>query len=238
MPNANEHMVVVGGTSGIGLAIAQSAHRLGCQVTITGRGAERAAEIARSIGSDVAALPVDLEDSVSIRALASGSPIDHLVITPIHRLATSIKAFDAHEARRLAEVKLIGYVEAVQAALPRLKPSSSIVLFGGLAKANPYPGSTMTSIVNGGIVGMMRTMAVELAPIRVNCISPGLVVDSPAWERAVKHGGSAAVDAMIAKAPAKRVAAMADVVHAVFFLLDNLAMNGIDLEIDGGIQLV
>jgi NAD(P)-dependent dehydrogenase (short-subunit alcohol dehydrogenase family) len=238
MPNANEHIVVVGGTSGIGFAIAQSAHKLGCKVTITGRGAERAAEIARSISPDIAALPVDLEDPASIRGLAECSPIDHLVITPIHRLATSVKAFDAREARRLAEVKLIGYVEAVQAALPRLKSGSSIVLFGGLAKANPYPGSTMTSIVNGGIVGMMRTMAIELAPIRVNCISPGLVADSPAWERAVKHGGSAAVDAMIAKAPAKRVASMADVVHAVFFLLDNLAVNGIDLEIDGGIQLV
>ena len=239
MPSANAHMVVVGGTSGIGLAIAQSAHKLGRQVTITGRGSERAAEIARSIGSDVAALPVDLEDSATIRtAFADGPPIDHLVITPIHRLATSVKSFDAQEARRLAEVKLIGYVEVVQAALPRLKLTSSIVLFGGLAKANPYLGSTMTSIVNGGIVGMTRTMAVELAPIRVNCISPGLVADSPAWERAVKHGGSAAVDAMIAKAPAKRVATMADVAHAVFFLLDNPAVNGIDLEIDGGIQLV
>lgn len=238
MPNGNEHLVVVGGTSGIGLAIAQGAHKLGCQVTITGRGAERATEIATSVGPDVAAHPVDLEDPASIRALADGLPIDHLVITPIHRVVTNVKTFDAQEARRLAEVKLIGYVEAVQAALPRLKPGSSIVLFGGLAKANPYPGSTMASIVNGGIVGMMRTMAVELAPIRVNCISPGLVVDSPAWERAIKHGGSAAVDAMIAKAPAKRVASMTDVVHAVFFLLDNPAVNGIDLEIDGGIQLV
>ena len=148
MPSANEHMIVVGGTSGIGLAIAQSAHKLGRQVTITGRGSERAAEIASSIGSDVAALPVDLEDSATIRAaFVDGPPIDHLVITPIHRLATSVKSFDAQEARRLAEVKLIGYVEVVQAALPRLKPSSSIVLFGGLAKANPYLGSTMTSIV-------------------------------------------------------------------------------------------
>ena len=238
MPQANEHLVVVGGSSGIGLQISKDAHAFGCKVTIAGRGA-RAAEVAKSIGSNVSALPIDLEDSASIQpAFAKGPPIDHLVITPIHRLVTSVKEFNAAEARRLAEVKLIGYVETVRAALPRLKPTSSIVLFGGLAKANPYLGSTMISIVNGAIVGMTRTMAVELAPIRVNSISPGLVGDSPAWERAVKHGGSPVVDAMVAKAPARRVATMADVAHAVFFLLDNPAVNGIDLEIDGGIQLV
>jgi NAD(P)-dependent dehydrogenase (short-subunit alcohol dehydrogenase family) len=232
-------MVVVGGTSGIGLAVAQGAHARGCQVTIAGRGAERAADIARSIGPGVIGLPIDLEDAASIRAaLSDGPAIDHLVLTSIHRLATSVKDFNIVEANRLAHVKLTGYVEAVSAALPRLKPTSAIMLFGGLAKANPYVGSTMISIVNGGIVGMTKTMAVELAPIRVNSVSPGLVADSPRWESAVKQGGSAIVDAMIARTPARRPALMDDIVHAVFFLLDNRAVNGIDLEIDGGIQLV
>jgi NAD(P)-dependent dehydrogenase (short-subunit alcohol dehydrogenase family) len=239
MPNAKEHMVVVGGTSGIGLAVAGAAHALGCQVTIAGRGAARAAEIARSVGPGVIGAPIDLEDAASIRAaLADGPAIDHLVLTPIHRLATSVKDFDIAEANRLAHVKLTGYVAAVSAALPRLKPTSGIVLFGGLAKAKPYVGSTMISIVNGGVVAMTRTMAVELAPIRVNSVSPGLVADSPRWQSAVKLGGSAIVDAMIARTPARRVATMDDVVHAVFFLLDNRAVNGVDLEVDGGIQLV
>ncbi len=239
MPNAKEHMVVVGGTSGIGLAVARAAHALGCQVTIAGRGAARADEIARSIGPEAIGLPIDLEDAASIRAaLADGPAIDHLVLTPIHRLATSVKDFDIAEANRLAHVKLTGYVATVSTALPRMKATSGIVLFSGLSKANPYAGSTMISVVNGGIVGMTKTMAVELAPIRVNCLSPGLVADSPVWERAVKQGGSAIVDAMIARTPARRVATMEDVVHAVFFLLDNRAVNGIDLEIDGGIQLV
>jgi NAD(P)-dependent dehydrogenase (short-subunit alcohol dehydrogenase family) len=239
MTGTKKSLVVVGGTSGIGLAVARGGHALGCNVTISGRGAERAAEIAKSIGADVSSLHLDLEDSASIRAaLAEGPPIDHLVLTPIHRLATNVKEFNVAEATRLARVKLIGYVEVVTAALPRLKPTASIVLFGGLAKANPYVGSTMISIVNGGIVGMTRTMAVELAPIRVNSVSPGLVGDSPAWEQAIKKGASPAVDAMIARTPARRVATMDDVVHAVFFLLDNRAVNGVDLEIDGGIQLV
>ncbi|HWG04219.1 MAG TPA: SDR family oxidoreductase, partial [Beijerinckiaceae bacterium] len=167
-----------------------------------------------------------------------GDAIDHLVVTPIHRVTTTIKDFDRVEAARLARIKLVAYAEVVNAALPRLKPTSSIVLFGGLAKANPYPGSTMVSIVNGGIVGMTRTLAVELAPIRVNGISPGLVPDSPAWELAIKRGAAAVVDAMIARTPARRLPMTEDIVHAVFFLMDNRAVNGIDLEIDGGIQLV
>jgi NAD(P)-dependent dehydrogenase (short-subunit alcohol dehydrogenase family) len=239
MPGPKEHIVVVGGVSGIGLSIARTAHALGCHVTITGRGAERASQAAKSIGPDVNSLHLDLEETDAIRAtLADGPAIDHLVLTPIHRLATSVKDFNVAEANRLAQVKLIGYVEAVSGALPRLRPTSSVVLFSGLSKANPYLGSTMISIVNGGIVGMTKTMAVELAPIRVNCLSPGLVPDSPTWERAIRQGATAVVDAMAARTPARRLATTDDIVHAVFFLLDNRAVNGIDLEIDGGIQLV
>ncbi|WP_158814724.1 SDR family oxidoreductase [Methylocapsa sp. S129] len=239
MPGSTEHLVVVGGTSGIGLSVARAAHALGCQVTIAGRGAQRAADIAGSIGPGATGLHIDLEDTASIRAaLADGPAIDHLVLTPIRRLATSVKDFNIVEANRLAHIKLTGYVAAVSAALPRLKPTSSIVLFAGLSKANPYVGSTMISIVNGGIVGMTKTMAVELSPIRVNCLSPGLVPDSPTWERAIQQGATAIVDAMAARTPARRLASSADIVHAVFFLLDNRAVNGIDLEIDGGIQLV
>ena len=239
MPKPKDHIVIVGGTSGIGFSLAQSADALGCTVTITGRGAKRAADIAGSIGPRTTGLPLDLEDSDSIyAALAEGEAIDHLVISAIHRVNTSIKDFDVAEAAKLARVKLVAYAEVVSAALPRLKPTSSIVLFGGLAKANPYPGSTMVSIVNGGIIGMTRTLAVELSPIRVNGISPGLVPDSPAWQKAIQQGATAVVDAMIARTPARRLAMTEDVVHAAFFLMDNRAVNGIDLEIDGGIQLV
>jgi NAD(P)-dependent dehydrogenase (short-subunit alcohol dehydrogenase family) len=239
MPKPNDHIVIVGGTSGLGFAVAQAADALGCKVTITGRGTGRASNIAASISPRAKGHHLDLEDSGSIRAaLAEGDAIDHLVISPIHRLATSVKDFNAAEAARLAHVKLVAYAEVVSASVPRLKPTSSIVLFGGLAKANPYPGSTMVSIVNGGIVGMTRTMAVELSPIRVNGISPGLVPDSPAWKRAIEQGATAIVDAMTARTPSRRLAMTEDIVHAVFFLMDNRAVNGIDLEIDGGIQLV
>jgi NAD(P)-dependent dehydrogenase (short-subunit alcohol dehydrogenase family) len=239
MPTASSHLVVIGGTSGLGLEIAKAAHASGIKVTIGGRGAERAAETAKSIGPGVTAVHIDLGDLASIRpALRDGPPIDHLVITPIMRLSTTVKDFAIAEAEQLARIKLVGYIEAVSAALPRLKPSSSIVLFSGVAKTNPYAGSTMISVVNGGIVGMTKTMAMELAPIRVNCISPGLVPDSPIWKRALAQGPNPVVDTMTAKTPTRRLAMTEDVIQGVFFLLDNKAVNGIDLELDGGIQIV
>jgi len=239
MPKANEHVVVVGGTSGIGLPLARAAHALGCKLTIAGRGAERAAEIAKSIGPAVAGRHVDLEDAASIRAgLADGPAIDHLVLVPIYSSTTTVKNFDVAEANRVLHIKLTGYMEAVHTVLPRLKPTSSIVLFGGLAKAKPYPTSTMITVANAGLVGVMKSMVIELSPIRVNSVSPGLVADSPKWEATVKAGTNPVLNAMIARTPSRYLTTMGDVIHAVFFLLDNRAVNGVDLELDGGIQLV
>jgi NAD(P)-dependent dehydrogenase (short-subunit alcohol dehydrogenase family) len=239
MPKANEHVVVVGGTSGIGLPLARAAHALGCELTIAGRGEERASEIAKSMGADVTGRHLDLEDVASIRAaLSDGPAVDHLVLVPIYSLATSVKDFNVDEANRLLHIKLTGYIEAVSSILPRLKPTSSIVLFGGLAKERPYPTSTMVTVANAGIVGMMKTLAVELAPIRVNCVSPGVVGDSPKWDAIVRKGENPIVKAMAARTPTHRFTTINDVIHAVFFLLDNPAVNGLDLTLDGGIQLV
>lgn len=239
MPEAGDHVFIIGGTAGLGLATAKAVVAAGARVTIGGRGAERAAEIARSIGASAAGVHIDLEDTASIKAaLSAGDPIDHLVLTAMYGPNLSIKTIDYAEAARAARVKVLGYVEAINTALPRLKPTSSIVLFAGLAKANPYPGSTMVSIVNGATVGMLRTLAVELAPIRVNAISPGLVEDSPRWIKRAAEGGQPAIDTMKARTPSRRLASVEDIVHAVMFLMDNRAANGIDLELDGGIQLV
>jgi NAD(P)-dependent dehydrogenase (short-subunit alcohol dehydrogenase family) len=239
MPKSGDHIFIVGGTSGLGYSIAQAADALGAKVTIAGRGQERAAALARSIGPRANGLHIDLEDSSSIdQAFAKGESIDHLILTPIYGGNQSIKDFKVEEASRAVRVKIVAFAEIVSKALPRLKPTSSIVLFGGAAKAKPYPGSTMVSIVNGGVVGMARTLAIELAPIRVNGISPGLVEDSSRWQKRIKEGAGAAVEAMRSRTPSRRLPTTEDIVQGVFFLMDNRAANGIDLELDGGVQLV
>ena len=107
-----------------------------------------------------------------------------------------------------------------------------IVLFGGQAKDRPYPGSTTVSTVNGGVVGLVHTLAVELRPIRVNGIHPGIVGDSPFWAPKTE-----ALEATKAKTPTGRLVQMRDVTDAAVFMLENPSMHGTELRIDGGWSL-
>ena len=107
---------------------------------------------------------------------------------------------------------------------------SGLSLFGGLAMHRPYPGSTTVSTVNGGVIGLMHAMIVELAPIRVNVIHPGIVGDSPYWR-------DRDLSPVVARTPCGRLAQMADIVDAVAFLLRNPAVNGVSLNVDGGTLL-
>ncbi|MDQ2670255.1 MAG: SDR family oxidoreductase [Gemmatimonadota bacterium] len=221
-------VVVVGGNRGIGREIAKHYADGGAEVVITCRDAERAREAAAEIGGSTTGIALDLTRPDEIApALASVGPVRYLVVVAIDRDDNRVAEYSIERAIRLITLKLVGYTEVVHALLDRLSADSSIVLFGGLAKDRPYPGSTTVSTVNGGVVGMVRTMVWELAPIRVNALHPGIVGDSPYWK-------GKSLDHIVARTPTKRLTAMADIVHAVSFLLENPAVNGIDLRVDGG----
>jgi NAD(P)-dependent dehydrogenase (short-subunit alcohol dehydrogenase family) len=143
-----------------------------------------------------------------------------------------VKDYDIEAAIRLVTLKLVGYTEVVHAVLPQLTPDASILLFGGLAKLRPYPGSTTITTINHGVDGLVRTMAVELAPIRVNALHPGIVADSPFWAPKTE-----ALEATKAKTPTGRLVLMRDVTDAAVFLLENPSMHGTELRIDGGWSL-
>lgn len=132
-------------------------------------------------------------------------------------------------AIRLVTLKLVGYTEVVHALIERLTPDASVLLFGGMAKERPYPGSTTVTTVNGGVVGLTRTLVEELRPIRVNSIHPGVVGDSPYWAEK-----PAAIIKYSSETPIGRLATMSEIVDASVFLLENTAVNGVDLIVDGG----
>jgi NAD(P)-dependent dehydrogenase (short-subunit alcohol dehydrogenase family) len=106
---------------------------------------------------------------------------------------------------------------------------ASAVLFGGLASERPYPGSTSITTVNGAVSSLIRTLAVELAPVRFNAIHPGIISDSPAWEQKKE-----AIAAIEKRTPGGRLATTEDVVGSVDFLFTNRGVNGINLMVDGG----
>jgi len=224
-------VLIVGGTAGIGLEIARHYAERGHRVTLTGRDADRAAAAATEVGGDTTGLALDLAAPREIAAALAGlGAVDGLVLAAIERDVNSVADYDIDRAVRLVTLKLVGYTEVVHALRSRLAPDGAIVLFGGLALQRPYPGSITVSTVNGGVIGLMHAMIVELAPIRVNVIHPGFVADSPYWrDRDLSHA--------VARTPCGRLAQMADIVDAVAFLLGNPAINGVSLSVDGGILL-
>ncbi len=221
-------VVVIGGSSGLGRAVAEHYAGEGREVVISCRELQRGEQIAAEIGGRTSSVALDLTEPRGIAsALAGVGPVDHLVIAAIDRDDNKIRDYDIDRALSLVTLKLVGYSEVIHALLDRLGDDSSIVLFGGLAKDRPYPGSTTVTTVNGGVVGMVVTLATELAPIRINAIHPGIVGDSPFWE-------GKPLDHILARTPTKRLVQMADIVDAVRFLLENPSVNAIDLRVDGG----
>jgi NAD(P)-dependent dehydrogenase (short-subunit alcohol dehydrogenase family) len=234
---ADGSIVIVGGTSGIGLGLARRYAERGRHVVITGRDAARCEDIARSVNGrrSVQSCSLDLAEPDAIGAsLAGVGTVDRLVLAAIERDENTVREYDFERALRLVTLKLVGYTEVVHALARRLSEDASILLFGGLAMRRPYPGSTTITTVNSGVSGLVRTLAVELAPIRVNALHPGVVGDTPAWSGKPE----AVLDNLRARTPIGRLASTEDVVDAAVFLLENRAVNGVNLEVDGGWMLL
>lgn len=222
-------VVVIGGTSGIGREFARVRAARGDEVVITGRDAHRADTAAKEIGARGLALDLAVPRGIA-DALSDVGRVDHLVIAGVSRDENRVSDYDIDAAVHLVTLKLVGYTEVVHTLRSRLHDDSAIVLFGGQAKERPYPGATTVATVNAGVRGLTHTLAVELAPVRVNAIHPGVVGDSPYWRAKPEE----VLAGLRARTPTGRLATVADVVDAVDFLLRNGSVNAVGLSVDGG----
>jgi NAD(P)-dependent dehydrogenase (short-subunit alcohol dehydrogenase family) len=228
---SSSSVVVVGGTRGLGREIAQFYAGQGRDVVITGRDAASAAASAAEIGGSTRGLGLDLAEPHTIaERLAGVGDVQHLVLAAIERDTNTVKEYDIAGALRLVTLKLVGYTEVIHALLPKLADDASVLVFGGLARDRPYPGSTTVTTVNGAVTSLVRTLVIELAPRRVNALHPAIVGDSPQWKDmpADRH------QALVQRTPTGRLVTMEQVVDASRFLLENGAVNGINLAVDGG----
>jgi NAD(P)-dependent dehydrogenase (short-subunit alcohol dehydrogenase family) len=224
-------VVVIGGTQGLGREVARHYADGGHEVVLSGRDRRRAEAVAAELGGKASGIALDLASPEELAdRLAGVGQVRHLVLAAIERDENRVRAFDLEGATRLAILKLVGYAEVVHALAPRMDDDGSVVLFGGRAKDRPYPGSTMVSTVNGGVTGLVHSLAVELAPVRCNAIHPGIVGDSPYWSAK----GEPALEPVRNRTPSRRLVTMEDVVDAVVFLLENRSVNGVNLYVDGG----
>ena len=223
-------VVIVGGTQGLGRRLAERFTQDGHPVVLTGRDAARAQSVAAEIGPRARGCALDLAQPHDINAcLEDIENVDHVVLAAIERDANTVRDYDVARAIRLATIKLVGYTEVLHTLHQALHDRSSVLLFGGLAKERPYPGSTTVTTVNGAVDTMVRTFALELAPVRVNALHPGIVGDSPYWE-----DNATMLESVIKHTPTGRTITMDEVIDAALFLLRNGAVNGVNLYVDGG----
>jgi NAD(P)-dependent dehydrogenase (short-subunit alcohol dehydrogenase family) len=223
--------VIIGGTAGLGRDLAALCLDKGHRVVIAGRDETRCADIAAGLHPECEYVALDLSDPRSIAgALADLDDVRHVALVAIERDENNVRDYSIEDAIRLTTLKLVGYTEVVHQLLPRMPGDGSVVIYGGQAQARPYPGSTTVSTVNGGVLGMVRTLAVEAAPVRVNGIHPGVIGDSPYW--AEKPEG--VLDPIAERTPIGRLVTMRELSEAALFLLENGAVNGVNLAADGG----
>jgi NAD(P)-dependent dehydrogenase (short-subunit alcohol dehydrogenase family) len=222
--------LIIGGTRGLGRHLAVRLARRGDAVVISGRDAAAAQGVAAELGGQASAVRVDLAAPGEIAsALDPIQAVDRVVLAAIERDANSVRDYDIERALRLVTLKLVGYTEVLHCLHPRMHDDSSVLLFGGLAKDRPYPGSTTVTSVNGAVTSMVRSFATELAPVRVNAIHPGIVGDSPAWV-----DNAEMLERVKERTPTHRLVTMDDVTDAALFLLENRSVNGVNLAVDGG----
>ena len=228
--SSNGAVVVVGGTRAIGFEIVRHYAAQGEDVVLTGQSQESVARAVAEAGGTVRGAVFDLARPTDIAAaLTEIGAVRRLVLAAIDRDANSIAEYSIDRAIRLVTLKLVGYTTVVATLKGRLTPDAAVLLFGGMAKERPYPGSTTVTTVNAGVVGLTRTFVEELKPLRVNSLHPGVVGDSPFWSEK-----PAAIERYSSESPIGRLVTMSEIVDAAVFLLENSGVNGVELIVDGG----
>lgn len=239
MPFEGQHAVVVGASAGIGEATARAFAEQGARVTIAGRSKERLDAAATRIGHRVAIAEVDATDRARVDAFfATAGSIDHLVLaaSPGSAGVGPIAELDDADLRQAFEGKVFAHLRAIRAALPQLRPDGSVTIITAASARTAFAGTTGIAAANGALEAAVRPLAVELAPLRVNAVSPG-VIDTPWWSGLPEDARQAYFTAVAAVTPVRRIGSPQDVAAAVTYLAEATFVTGTVLECTGGLNL-
>jgi NAD(P)-dependent dehydrogenase (short-subunit alcohol dehydrogenase family) len=229
-------VLVVGRGSGIARAITLLIRAEGAEVVVAGRDKDRLGAEYHDRG--IAAERVDLTDDASILALAERvGTIDHVVSTASARARGTLADLERASLRLSLDTKVLGPLMLAKYLAPQMNPNGSIVLFSGVNAFKVNVGYLGVAVTNGAVDFLTRSLAVELAPIRVNAISPG-VIDTGAWDPMGERGKRAFFEEVSSANPAGRIGTVDDVAQAVLFAMNNTFLTGVTLKIDGGEPLV
>jgi NAD(P)-dependent dehydrogenase (short-subunit alcohol dehydrogenase family) len=236
------HVIIFGGSSGIGLALAEAMLRAGAQVTIVGRSMDRleAAQqhLAGSERLSIASADITHEEEVR-RFFETAGPVNHIVSTAadangVYQLLPSL---EVSAARRFLDSKIIGALLLAKYGAQALAPGGSITLISGIAATRPAPRGAVVAAANGALESLVLALAVELAPIRINAVSPGWV-DTTIWDAIAGEAKSSRLEAMAKRLPAGRIGRPSDIADAISAVMLNGYITGTVFHADGGQRLV
>jgi NAD(P)-dependent dehydrogenase (short-subunit alcohol dehydrogenase family) len=239
---AREHVLVVGGSSGMGLALAERLLTAGAAVTIVGRSSERLAQAREKLGNapclQTAAADATREDDVE-RLFGSVAALHHIVSTAadVGGVYVPLPEMNISTARRVIDSKVVAPLLLAKHGAPRLEAAGSITFTSGIAAYRPAPKGSVVAAINGAIESLVYALAVELAPIRVNAVSPGWV-DTPIWDSVAGDGKAAALEAMARRLPVGRIGQADDIAQAIESVMRNGFISGTVVHVDGGQRLV
>jgi len=235
-----QRVVVVGGTSGMGLGAVRAAADAGAHVIAAGRRPAAARDIVQPAEGRLEHAVVDVTDEASVRAMFDAiGEVDHLFVTAAPPPG-SWGAFldqDVAAAQTYMNGKFFGSWACARYGAPRMHPGGSITFLTGATAVRPRPGSSIVTAAFTAVEALSRALAVELGPLRVNTIRPGLV-DSDMWNFLDDAARAQLHQKVREKFPVRRVGTIEDIGHAAVFLMTNPYVTGTVLEVTGGEQLV
>jgi NAD(P)-dependent dehydrogenase (short-subunit alcohol dehydrogenase family) len=235
----NKRVVIIGGSSGIGFAVAEDAASQGADVVIVSSREERIQEAIRSIGGKAQGQAVDVSDEKAVESFFTKlGAFDHLVFTAgdslqLHELADT----DLKQARRAFELRYWSALATVKYGSPQIRKGGSIVLTTGIAGQRPQSGWVIAASVCGTVDALTRALAVELAPIRVNAVSPG-VVRTNLWQNMNSAEREQLFESVAKRLPVGRVGEAHEIAQAYLFLMKEGFATGQTVVVDGGTVLV
>lgn len=234
---SHHHVVVVGGSSGIGLATGRFAKQLGADVTLIGRDAEKLHQAAREIG-EVRTAIADFADETAINNVFADLPtIHHVYVAAGSFVGGNVLAGTMADFRRAVDTRLWGSVHVVRAAVPKMNGTGSLTFTGGLSTDRPVVGAWATAVATAAAEQLARALALELAPIRVNAVSPGWT-DTPMWDDILGDAKQDVFGGVTTQVPVKRLSTAAEVAQAVIFLMSSGTITGEVIHVDSGHRLV
>lgn len=236
---AGKRVIILGGTSGIGLATAKAAAAEGAEVTVVSGNPERVATALGELPPGSKGHTVDLSSEAAIKTLFEQTGvIDHLVYTAGENLQlTAIATADLERAKAFFNIRYWGAFAAVKYAAPLIREGGSVNLTGGIAANRPGAGWSIGSSICAAMEGFTRAMAVELAPVRVNLVSPG-VIQTNLWNSFSEADRTALYETVANSSLVKRSGAPEDVARAFLYLMTQPFGTGQTIIVDGGAVLV